>query len=130
MEYHKIINFVGNILDQIPKFVTIKWVEVYDESGGTCNVNKEVRFKAHQPRSDLCDYNKVYIVVTGKIKVANPKNVAYDKKLALKNNGPFFSCISKINGTLVESVEDLDVVMPMYNLLEYSKKYRKTTGSL
>ena len=53
----------------------------------------------------------------------------YDKKLALKNNDPSTSCISKINNTLIENAEDLDIVMPMYNLLEYSKNYRKTTGS-
>ena len=77
-------------------------------------------FKAHQLRSDLCDYNNAYIAVTSKINVTNPNNNAYDKKLALKN-APFFSCISKINDTLVENAEDLHVVMSMYNLLEYSK---------
>ena len=69
-------------------------------------------------RSDLCDYNEAYIVVTIKTTVTHPNNNAYDKKLALKNNAPFFSCILKINGTLNENAEDLDVVMPMYNLLE------------
>ena len=81
-------------------------------------------------RSDLCDYSDAYIVVKGKITVANPNNDAYDKKLAFKNNAPFTSCISKINNTLIDNAKDLDVVMPMYNLLEYSKNYRKTTGSL
>ena len=52
------------------------------------------------------------------------------KKLAFKNNAPFVSCISKINNTLTDNVEDLDIVMPMYNLFEYSKNYSKTTGSL
>ena len=52
------------------------------------------------------------------------------KKLALKNNAPSSSCISKIINTLTVNAEDLDIVMPMYNLLEYSKNYRKTTGSL
>ena len=56
-------------------------------------------------------------------------NDPYDKKLTLKNNAPFVSCISKINNTLIDNAEDLDVVMPMYNLLEYTKNYRKTTGS-
>ena len=73
--------------------------------------------------SDLCDYNDAYIVT-------NPNNNAYDKKLALKNNAPFFSCITKINNKLTENVEDLDVVMPLYNFLYYSKSYRKITGSL
>ena len=129
MEYYDIILFLGNIPDQVPRFLTRKWVEIYDESGGTYNVNKEVRFKAHQLRTDLCDYNNAYVAVTGKITVTNPNNDAYDRKLALKNNAPFFSCISKVNGILVENAEDLDVVIPMHNLLEYSKNYRKTTGS-
>ena len=81
-------------------------------------------------RSHLCDYSDAYIVVKGKVTVTNPNNNAYDKKLALKNNEPFLSCISKINNTLTYNVEDLDIVMPMYNLIEYSKNYRKTTASL
>ena len=52
------------------------------------------------------------------------------KNLAFKNNVPFINCISKIDGVQIDNAEDLDVVMPMYNLLEYSKNYRKTTGSL
>ena len=64
-------------------------------------------------------------VVKGKITVTDPNNDANDKKLALKNNALFTSCISKINNTLIDNAEDLDVVMPMYNLLEYSKNHRK-----
>ena len=81
-------------------------------------------------RSDLCDFSDAYIVVKGTITVTNPDNNVYDKKLAFKNNAPFVSCISKINNTLIDNAEDLDIVMPMYNLLEYSKNYRKTTGIL
>ena len=81
-------------------------------------------------RSDLCDYSDAYILVKGKINATNPNNNAYDKKLALKNNAPFISCISKINGELIENTEDLDIVIPMYNLPEYGKNYRNTTGSL
>ena len=81
-------------------------------------------------RSGLCDYSDVYIVVKGTITVTDPNNGNNDKKLALKNNAPFTSCISKINNTLIDNAEDLDIVIPMYNLLEYSKNYRKTTGSL
>ena len=50
--------------------------------------------------------------------------------MVFKNNAPFINCISKINGVKIDNAEDLDVVMPMYNLLEYSKNYKKTTGSL
>ena len=59
-----------------------------------------------------------YILVKGNIIVTNPDNDAYDKKLAFKNNAPFVSCISKINNTLIDSVEDFDIVMSMYNLSE------------
>ena len=73
----------------------------------------------------------MYIVVGGDITLegnndANKRN----KNLAFKNNAPFIYCISKINGVKIDNAEDLDVVMPMYNLLEYSKNYKKTTGSL
>ena len=81
-------------------------------------------------RSDLRDYSDAYIVVKGDITVLRRSNDAYDKKLAFKNNASFISCISKINNTLIDNAEDLDIVMPMYNLIEYSKTYRKTTGSL
>ena len=81
-------------------------------------------------RSDLCDFSDAYIVVKGNIIVTNPDNNVYDKKLAFKNNAPFTSCVSKVNNTLIDNAEDLDIVMFMYNLIEYSKNYRKTAGSL
>ena len=76
-------------------------------------------------RLHLCDYSDAYIVVKRKITVKNPNNNTYDKKLALKNNAPFLSRISKINNTLIDNAEDSDIIMPMYNLLEYNKNYRK-----
>ena len=82
-------------------------------------------------RSDLCDYSDAYVWVKGKITVTDTRNNAnFDRRLTLKNNAPFISCISKINGELVENAEDLDIVITMYNLLEYSKNYEKTSGSL
>ena len=70
---------------------------------------------------------------TAAVNAAN--NVANDarnliKGISFKNNAPFINCISKINGTLIDNAEDLDVAMPKYNLLDYSKNYRKTIGSL
>ena len=94
MEYQKIINLLGNIPDKVPRFVTKKWIEVFDQSGKIYNTNKQIRFKTPMLRSELCDYNDAYIIVTGKITVTDPDNNAYDKKLALKNNAPFISCIS------------------------------------
>ena len=67
----------------------------------------------------------------GKITVTDPNsNANFDRRLTLKNNAPFISCISKINDKLVENAEDLGIAMPMHNLLEYSKNYEKTSGSL
>ena len=88
------------------------------------------RIKTPMLRADLCDFSDAYIVVKGDITVTNPNNAKRNKAVAFKNNAPFINCISKINGVKIDNAEDLDVVMPMYNLLEYSKNYRKTTGSL
>ena len=60
----------------------------------------------------------------------NPNNGAYNKKLALKNNATFSSCVTRINEQLIEDAQNLDIVVPLYNLLYYSKNYQKTTGSL
>ena len=66
----------------------------------------------------------------GTITVVGPYNAKRNKSVAFKNNAPFINCISKINDAKIDNAEDLDVVMPMYNLVEYSKNYKKTTGSL
>ena len=82
-------------------------------------------------RSNLCDYSDAYILVNGTITVTgNHPRDRQNRPLILKNNAPFISCITRINGELIEDADDLDIVMPMYNLLEYSKNYRKTIGSL
>ena len=130
MECQKITNLLGHTSDKVPRFITKKWIEAHDQSGKTYNTNKQIRFKTSMLRSDLCDYSDAYIVVKGKIIVIKPDNDAYDKKLAFKNNAPITSCISKINNKFIDNAEDLDVVTPLYNLLECSKNYRKTTGSL
>ena len=85
-------------------------------------------------RSDLCDFSDAYIVVKGTITLTKTNGRGIidirNRFLAFKNNAPFTNCISKINNVLIDNAEDLDVAMPMYNLIEYSKNYRKTTGSL
>ena len=132
MEYQKITNLLGIKPDDVPRFITKKWIEVHDQSGNAedrYKPSKQIRFKTSMLRSDLCDFSDAYIVVKGTITVTDPHNDAYDNKLAFENNAAFVSCISKINNTLIDSAEDLDIVMPMYNLLEYSKTYSKTTRS-
>ena len=115
IEYQKIKNLLGNIPDKVPRFITKKWIEVHNQSGGTHNINKQIRFKTSMLRSDLCGYSDTYIVVKGKIIVTNPDNDAYDKKIAFKNNAPFTSCILKINNTNIDNAEDLDIVMLVYS---------------
>ena len=132
MGYNKIINLLGKLeKDDIPKFTTIKWIEIFDQSNGTYNPNKDIRFKTPQIRDDLCDFNDAYIVVTGNVTATNPDNDinVYDRKFSLKNSAPFFNCILKINNQLIEDAQDLDIVNPMYNLLYYSKNFRKTARS-
>ena len=76
-------------------------------------------------RSDSCDYSDAYVIVKGTITIVRPNNAKRNKSVAFKNNAPFINCISKINGVKIDNAEDLDVIMPMYNLLEYSKDYKK-----
>ena len=156
MEFQKIVNLLDITSDNkdLPRYVTKKWIEVYDQSEKNYNVNNEIRIKTPIIRSDLCDFSDAYIVVKGDITVDkkaftaddfealnntaantiatnNANNNAFDeKKLVFKNDASFINCITKINGIKIDTAEDLDVVMPMYNLLEYSKNYKKTTGSL
>ena len=132
MEFQKIINFLDTTFDnkKFTKFVTKKWIEVYDQSEKNYNPNKEIRIKTSMLRSDLCDYSDAYIIVKGTITVTNPNNAKRNKAVTFKNNAPFINCILKLNGVKIDNAEDLDVVMLMYNLLEYSKNYKKTTGSL
>ena len=132
MECQKITNLLGNITDKVPRFITKKWIEVHDQPGETYNTNEQIKFKTSMLISDLYDFNNAYIVVKGKITVSADKRDRdeMNRQVILKNNAPFISCISKINGVLVENAEDLDIVMTMYNLLEYSKNYSKTFASL
>ena len=82
-------------------------------------------------RSDLCDFSDAYIVMQGDITLEGDNNAnKKNKNLPFKKNAPFIKYILRINGIRLDNAEDADVVMPMYNLLECSKSYRKPTGSL
>ena len=86
-------------------------------------------------KSSLCDYSDAYVLVKGTISVNNtaaagPAVNNNDKKVIFKNCDPFTNCISEINYTQVDNAKDIDIVMPMYNLIEYSDNYAKTSGSL
>ena len=115
MEFQKIVNFFDTTFDNkdLSRFVTKKWIEVYDQSEGNYDVNKEIRIKKSVLRSDLCDFSDVYIVVKATITVTEPKNAKRNKAVAFKNNAPFINCISKINSVKINNAEDLHGVMPM-----------------
>ena len=119
MEYDKINNLLDSESENLSKFVTREYVRVNSLSN-TYNENESVRFKTPMLRSDLCDYANAYILVNGTITVAGiqPRG-RQNRPLILKNNAPFVSCIRRINNELIEDVDHLDIVMPMYNLLEY-----------
>ena len=132
MEYQKNTNFLGTTLDEVPRFITKKWVEVHDQSGSADDrykPNKQISFKTSMLRSDLCYFSDAYIVVKGDITLTKTHRKGIidirNRFLASKNKAPFTNCISKINNVLTDNVKDLDIVIPMYNFLEYNKKYRK-----
>ena len=140
MEYDKINNLLlseDNESEQLSIFVTREYLRVNSLSN-TYNENKSIRFKTPMLRSSLCDYSDDYILGKGTITVTAPgvnnnaNNIRHkrNRPVILKNNAPFVSCITRINAELIEDADDLDIVTCMYNLLEYSKNYRITIGSL
>ena len=135
MEYQKIANLIDDTSNQPSKFRTRNWVEINDESRGAYNAASQIEFKTTMLKSSLCDYSDAYILVKGTISVNNTaaEGAAVnnnDRKVLFKNCAPFTNCISEINNTQVDNAKDIDIVMPMCNLIEYSDKYAKTTGSL
>ena len=138
MEYQKIANLLDdNKSNQPSKFRTKNWAEINDESRETYNVNSQIKFKTTMLKSSLCDYSDAYFLVKGTITITGAGDDAAarqaderDKGEVFKNCSPFTNCISEINNTQVDNAKDINVVMPMYNLIEYSDNYAKTSGSL
>ena len=129
VEHYKIFKLLND--STVSQFVTKKWVDVNDLSSGQYSVNKNIRFKTSMLRSYICGYSDAYIVVKGRLTVEGDNDSKErNKELTFKNNSPFRSCISKINNTFVDNAGDLDIVISMYNLLEYSGNYSMTSGSL
>ena len=136
MEYQIIANLIDdNTLNQPSKFKTRNWIEINGESRGVYNVNSQIKFKTTILQSSLYDYSHAYILVKGTITVNNTAAQGAaanntNKKVIFKNCAPFTNCISEINNTQIDNAKDIDIVMPMYNLIEYSDNYAKTSGSL
>ena len=133
MEYQKIINFLDNTPNQPAKFRTKNWAEINDVAHVMYNINSQIRFKTSMFKSSLCDYSDAYILVSGTVTVPNTEtavNPNNRKNTLIKNCAPFTECISEINNTQIDNTKVIDIVMPMYNLIEYSDNYSKTSGSL
>ena len=137
MKYQKIINLLDNTPNQPSKFRRKNWVEVNGDARRVYNTNSQIKLKTSMPKSSLCDYSNAYILVTETIKVvrAGADAAAIDtrrnnKQAIFKNCAPFTKCITEINNTQVDKAKDLDVVKPMYNLIESSDNYSKTSRHL
>ena len=136
MEYQKISNLLDTESNQPSKFRTRNWLEINDESRETYTSN-DTRFKTTMLRSSLCDYADKYIPVKGTITITGVENDDATKQadergkgITFKNCAPFTKCISRINNTDIDNAQDIDIVMPVYNLIKYSDNYSKTSESL
>ena len=135
MEYQKIANLIDDISNQPSKFRTKDWFEINYESRGAYNVNSQIKFKTTMLKSSLYDYSDTYILVKGTINVNNTAAAGAsvnhdDKKVIFKNCATFTNCMNEINNIQVDNAKDIDIIMPMYNLIEYSDNYAKTSGIL
>ena len=131
MEYH-----IDTESNQPSKFRTRNVVVLNDDSRGTYTSN-DIRFTTTMLRSSLCDYADVCILLKGTITITGAGNDDATKRtdkrgkgVTFKNCAPFTKCISRINNTDIDNAHDIDIVMPMYNLIEYIENYSKTSGRL
>ena len=135
MEYQKTTNLLNDESNKPSKLTARNWVKIDDNVRGEYSSDKQIKFKTAMLRSSLYDYNDAYILVKENIIVNNTAVAAAaanntNKKVIFKNCAPFTNCISKINNTQIDNAEYIDIVMPMYNLIEYSDNYSKISGSL
>ena len=126
---------IDDASNQPSKYRTNSWVEINDESRGTNSVTSQIEFKTTMLNSSLCDYSDVFVFVKGTITDNNTAAADADanntnEKVIFKNCAPLINCRSEINNTQLENAKDIDIVMYMYNLIEYSDNYSKTSGRL
>ena len=135
MENQKIINLLNKDDIDSKHFATKKWYIINDENNTNYGVNKDtgadnpdtIKYDTSVLKPNLCDYAEAYILVDGTIRAADAVNAT---RLALKNCAPFTKCNLEINDEHVDTAENLDIVMSMYNLIEYSDNYQDSSGTL
>ena len=136
MENQKVINLLDKIDTGSKHFATKKWYVINDKNDTNYRVDKNtgantpdtIKYDTRVLKPNLCDYAEVYILVDGTIRAAS--NVNNNTRLALKNCAPFTKCNLEINDEHVDTAENLDIVMPMYNLIEYSDNYQDSSATL
>ena len=131
MENQKIVNLLGDLNNESSKFATRKWYVINNQNNTNYGEGNEdsttVKFETKVIKSNLCDYSDAYILVTGDITATGGDA---NTKVAFKNCAPFTKCVTHINDEHVDNADNLDIVTPMYNLIEYSDNYSDTSGSL
>ena len=135
MEIQKIINLLDKDDTDSKHFATKKWYIINDENNTNYGVNKDtsadnpdtMKYDTRVLKPNFCDYAEAYILVNGTISAANALNAT---RLALKTCAPFTKCNLEINDEHVDTAENLDIVMPMYNLKEYSDNYQDSSATL
>ena len=135
MDNQKIINLLNKIDTDSKHFATKKWYIINDENNTNYGVNKDtvasnpdtIKYDTRVLKPNLCDYAEAYILIDGTIRVAAADA---NTRLALKNCAPFIKCNLEINDEHVDTAENLDITMPMYNLIEYSDNYQDSSATL
>ena len=135
MENKKIINLLDKIDTDSKHFASKKWYIINDENNTNYGVDKDtgannpdtIKYNTRVLKPNLCDYAEAYILVDGTIRATNAVNAT---RLALKNCAPLTKCNLEINDEHVDKAESLDIVMPMYNLIEYSDNYQDSSATL
>ena len=130
MESQKTVNLLDSNDNESQKFATKRWYIINDQNTGhnaygNGQDGTTIKSETKVIKPNLCDYSDAYILVTGDI-----QNKPANSVVAFKNCAPFHNCDVTINDEHVEKAEDLDMVMPMDNLLEYSHNYQDSTGSI
>ena len=132
---------LDNTLNQPSKFRKKCWIQVNDDMRGRYNNNKKIKFKISILKSSLCNYSDTHILIKGNIAITGPPSGKNDarltatnqtskrnKKVAFKNCAPFINCINEMNCTQIDNAKVIDLVMPVYDLIEYTDNYSKTWG--
>ena len=127
METQKIVNLLSGSSNENSKFATKKLYVIDSESKGVYSLENKIKFLTNSLELSLCDYSDAYILVTGNITVTGGDD---NTKVAFKNCAPFEKCRTEINWTFVDDVQHINIVMPMYNFIEYSDNYFDTSESL